>query len=62
MPFSMPQWIVQDVSDGGITLRNLKNNNYVGVEGEPREGEAIVGRVTPTEFHVEPTDEPQYVK
>ncbi|CAE6446164.1 unnamed protein product [Rhizoctonia solani] len=50
------EWIIEQLSEDSIALRNLKHNKYAGVTGEPGQNAPVTAVADPFEFKVETMD------
>ncbi|CEL56930.1 hypothetical protein RSOLAG1IB_08208 [Rhizoctonia solani AG-1 IB] len=50
------EWIIEQLSEDSIALRNLKHNKYAGITGEPTENAQIITVANPFEFKIEAVD------
>ena len=51
-----PQWIITRGGNGAYVLKNVANEKYLGVEGEPRAGAKLVGVNFLMPWKIDPED------
>lgn len=52
------EWSLRSLSNGNVTLQNLREGTYAGYEGAPQVNKPVVGRPTPTEWVLRQSAEP----
>ncbi|KAF8598453.1 hypothetical protein BDV93DRAFT_547380 [Ceratobasidium sp. AG-I] len=50
------EWRIEQNSENGVALRNLKHDKYIGVRGTPQQMAFIVPSDQPFEFKLEPAE------
>lgn len=53
------EWQLESLSNGNVTLRNLRHGTYASYEGDPSVNKLVVGRPTPTEWALYQSAEPR---